>query len=95
MAPPKFSQLESSKIRNPPIVLVADNRRLIYQLFTILEENNLIQKGIFVQKREYSNKSKIVNYKNLARKLFAQETDIDNFLDNLKVLAHYKIIVKK
>lgn len=47
-----------------------------------------------MQKREHSNKSKIVNYRNLARKLFAQETDIGNYLEDLKVLAYYEMIVK-
>lgn len=67
---------------------------MIYQLFRILEENNLIKKGIWPQKREYGNKSKIVNYKNLAKKLFTQKTNIGNCLDNLKVLAYYRIVVK-
>ena len=94
MAPPKSSQVERPKLRNPPIVWTADNRRLIYQLFTILEENNLIQKGIWLRKREHSKKSKTINYRNLARKLFAQETDIGNRLDDSKVLAHYEMTVK-
>lgn len=42
---------------------------LIYQLSIILEEDNLIQKDIWPQKREYNNKLKIINYKNLAKKL--------------------------
>lgn len=50
MAPPKSSQLEDPKIRNPPIVWTADNRRLIYQLFIILEENNSIRKGYLAAK---------------------------------------------
>ena len=87
MAPPKSSQLEGLKIRNPPIVWTADNRQLISQLFTILEENDLIQKGIWPRKREHGNKSKTVNYRNLARKLFVQETDIGNCLEGPKVLA--------
>ncbi len=94
MAPPKSSQLEDPKIRNPPIVWTADNRRLIYQLFTILEENNSIQKGIWPRKGEHGNKSKAVNYRNLARKLFAQETDIGNRLEDPKVLAHYGMTVE-
>ena len=92
MAPPKSSQVE--KIRNPPIVWTADNRRLIYQLFTILEENSSIRKGIWPRKGEHGNKSKTVNYRNLARKLFAQETDIGNRLDDPKVLAHYGMTIK-
>lgn len=91
MAPPKSSQLEGPKIRNPLIVWTADSRRLIYQLFTILEENNSIRKDIWPQK---GNKSKTVNYRNLARKLFAQETDIGNRLEDPKVLAHYGMTVK-
>lgn len=94
MAPPKSSQLEGPKIRNLPIIWTANNRRLIYQLFTILEENNLIRKGIWPRKGEHGNKSKTVNYKNLARKLFAQETDIGNSLEDPKVLAHYGMTVK-
>ena len=92
MAPPKSSQVE--KIRNPSIVWTADNQRLIYQLFTILEENSSIQKGIWPRKGEHGNKSKTVNYRNLARKLFAQETNIGNRLDDPKVLAHYGMTIK-
>lgn len=94
MAPPNPSQLEGPKIRYPPIVWTADNRRLTYQLFTILEENNSIQKGIWPRKGEHGNKSKTVNYRNLARKLFAQEMDIGNRLEDPKVLAHYGMTVK-
>lgn len=94
MAPPKSSQLEGPKTRNPPIVWTADNPRLVYQLLTILEENSSIRKGIWPRKGEHGNKSKTVNYRNLARKLFAQETDIGNRLEDPKVLAHYGMTVK-
>lgn len=47
-----------------------------------------------MQKKKYGNKLKTVNYRNLVKKLFAQETNISNCLNNLKVFAHYGIIVK-
>lgn len=47
-----------------------------------------------MQKGEYGIKSKTVNYRNLTKKLFAQEIDISNCQDDPKVLAYYEIIFK-
>lgn len=94
MALLKSSQLKDLKIRNSSIVWTIDNWQLIFQLFTILEENNLIQKGIWLQEERYGNKSRTINDKNLVTKLFIQETDIGNCLKNLKVLVYYWMTVK-
>lgn len=46
------------------------------------------------KKREYNNKLKILNYKNLAKKLFVKKFNINNYLKNLKIFIYYKIIIK-
>lgn len=80
MPPSKSSQAEGSKVRYPPIVWAADSRRLVHQLFTVLEENSSIRKGIWPRKGEHGSKSKSANYKSLARKLFPQESEIGDRL---------------
>ena len=94
MPPPKSSQAEASKVRYPPIVWAADSRRLVHQLFTVLEENSSIRKGIWPRKREHGSKSKSANYKSLAKKLFAQEPEIGDRLEDSKVLTHYGMTIK-
>lgn len=54
----------------------------------------MIKKNIWPQKGKHGNKSKEVNYRNLARKLFAQEADISDCLKDPIVFAHYRMTVK-
>lgn len=59
-----------------------------------MEENSSIRKGIWPRKGEHGSKSKNANYKSLAKKLFAQEPEIGDRLEDSKVLAHYRMTIK-
>lgn len=55
----------------PLVAWNVDDKRLVKEIFTILEKNNTIQKGIWPRKEENSEeKSKISYFKALAKKLF-------------------------
>lgn len=79
----------------PPVAWNADDKRLVKEIFTILEENSTIRKGIWPRKGGNSGgKSKISHFKALARKLFQGEPQIKNLLKEDKAVTHYGTTVK-
>lgn len=79
----------------PPVAWNADDKRLVKEIFTILEENSSIRKGIWPRKGENSGgKSKISHFKALAKKLFQNEPQIRDVLKEEKAVTHYGITVK-
>ena len=79
----------------PPVAWNADDKRLVKEIFTILEENSTIRKGIWPRKGENSGgKSKISYFKALARKLFQSEPQIKDLLKEDKAVTNYGTTVK-
>ena len=79
----------------PPVSWNADDKRLVKEIFTILEENSIIRKGIWPRKEENSRKKlKISYFKALARKLFQSDPQIKDFLKKDKVVTYYGTMVK-
>ncbi len=79
----------------PPVAWNAEDKRLVKEIFTILEENSTIRKGIWSQRGENSGrKSKIFHFKILAKKLFQNESQIKDFLKDEKAVTHYRNAVK-
>ena len=79
----------------PPFPWNADDKRLVKEIFTILEENSTIRKGIWPRKGENSGgKSKISHFKALARKLFQSDQQIKDLLKEDKAVTHYGTTVK-
>lgn len=79
----------------PPVAWNADDKRLVKKIFTILEENSSIRKGIWPRKGENSGrKSKISHFKALAKKLFQNEPQIKNHLKEERAVTHYGSTVK-
>ena len=79
----------------PLVAWNADDKRLVKEIFMILEENSIIQKGIWPRKGENSGgKSKICHFKALARKLFQGKFQIKNLLKEDKAFTYYSTTVK-
>lgn len=79
----------------PPVAWNAEDKRLVKEIFTILEENSTIRKGIWPRRGENSGgKSKISHFKILAKKLFQNESQIKDFLKDEKAVTHYGNAVK-
>ncbi|MCJ1344479.1 hypothetical protein MMC31_002682 [Peltigera leucophlebia] len=79
----------------PPIAWNAEDKRLVKEIFTILEKNSTIQKGIWLHRGEnFGGKSKISHFKILARKLFQNELQIKDFLKEEKAVTHYENAIK-
>ena len=71
--PPKKSKSESLY---PTVIWSANNKRLIWMIFTVLEEDDTIRRGIWPRKGDtVSGKSKATHYKNLAQKVLATEPE--------------------
>ena len=65
----------------PPVPWNADAKRLIKEIFTILEENSTIRKSIWPWQRENSGgKLKISHFKALAQKIFQSDQQIKDLL---------------
>lgn len=68
----KKSKLESLY---STVIWNTNNKRLIWMIFTIFEEDNIIRKEIWPQKGDtVSEKSKPTHYKNLAQKILATKS---------------------
>ena len=79
----------------PPVAWNAKDKQLVKEIFTILEENSAIRKGIWPRRGENSGgKSKISHFKILAKKLFQNEPVIKTFLKDEKAITHYGNAVK-
>ncbi len=79
----------------PPVAWNAEDKRLVKEIFTILEGNSTIRKRIWPRRGENSGgKSKISHFKILAKKLFQNEWQIKYFLKDEKTVTHYGNAVK-
>ena len=79
----------------PLVAWNADDKQLVKEIFTILEENSSIRKGIWPRKEEnFKRKFKISHFKALAKKLFQNEPQIKNILKEEKAVTHYGTTVK-
>ncbi len=79
----------------PPVACNAEDKPLVKEIFTILEKNSAIRKGIWPRRGENSGgKSKISHFKILAKKLFYNKLAIKTFLKDEKAVTHYGNAVK-
>lgn len=81
----------------PTVIWSANNKRLIWMIFMILEEDDTIRRGIWPQKDDtVSRKSKATHYKNLAKNVLSTEPDFHPFVsqNDRKAATHFGKSVK-
>lgn len=81
----------------PTVVWSANNKRLIWIVFTVLEEDDTIRRGIWPRKgASESGKSKSTHYKNLAQKVRVSEPEFQPLVtkNNGKAATHFGTSVK-
>lgn len=75
----------------------ANNKRLIWMIFTVLEEDDIIQRGIWPRKGDVvSRKLKATHYKNLAEKVLASEPEFHPIVtkNDGKAVTYFGKLVK-
>lgn len=81
----------------PTVVWSANNKRLIWMIFTVLEEDDTIRQGIWPRKGDsVSGKSKSTHYKNLAQKVLVSEPEFQPLVtkNDGKAAIHFGTSVK-
>lgn len=85
----------SKKGAFPSIPWSADNRRLISELLTILQQDAYLRKGLWPHQGETPlAQSKATNQRFLAKKLLRNEPSIMNYLSDPTAVAYYGLGIK-
>lgn len=81
----------------PTVIQRANTKQLIWIIFIVLKEDNIICRGIWPRKgNSISEKSKLTHYKNLAQKVLVFEPKFQLLVtkNNGKAVTHFKTFFK-
>ena len=73
----------------------ANNKRLVFKLFDVLETNDNLQRGIWPRKGDnVSGSNKVVVRKNIAKKLLETKAKYKHLMKDPQALTHYGNSIK-